>query len=135
MKLQKLNCPNCGFLFISVAVLFVLATSVVFVNDHIASEHNKKMLEEQGYINLVSAGGYELNTRVYGNSENPEYVIVGISGLGCVDTSVTFSNCLEGISENNLIILIDRAGYSFSNVEEVREYIMIYKKIAVIYAY
>lgn len=101
-------------LFISVVVLFVLVTLGVFVNDYIASNHNKKILEEQGYINLVSAGGYELNARVYGDRENPEHIIVGISGLGCTDTSVTFSNCLEGISENNLIILIDRAGYGYS---------------------
>lgn len=111
IKLRK----NIRTILLSGIGILLLIFIVVFGIDRAASARNKRVLEEQGYINLVSVGEYDLNVRIFGKTDNPEHIIVGISGLGCTDTSVTFSNCVQTIAEDNLLVLIDRAGYGYSD--------------------
>ena len=54
---------NIIFVILIIAVIFVL---VVFIFDRYQNSQERALLEKEGYVNLVSAGDYNLNPRIYG---------------------------------------------------------------------
>lgn len=94
--------------------LILLSVLVIFIAHKCMSASEKSRLESEGYINPVSVGDYNLNVYSYGNKDG-KHKIVGISGLGMLNTSVTFKGVTDTVSKDNEIIIIDRAGYGFSD--------------------
>lgn len=94
--------------------LILLSVLVIFIVHICMSASERDRLKKEGYINPVSVGDYSLNVYSYGN-KNGKHKIVGIAGLGMVNTSVTFKGVTDKVSDDNEIIIIDRAGYGFSD--------------------
>lgn len=94
--------------------LIVFLMLISFIIHKVSSANELKMLSEEGYINKVSVGEYELNVDLYGN-ENSEYTFVGLAGMGSNDYAVTVKPLMQKFSDEYRIAVIDRAGYGMSD--------------------
>ncbi len=103
-----------GIAFLCIICAIILAVFICFIVHKCLSASERKLLDRAGLINPVSAGDYNLNAYIYGN-DNPKHTIVGISGLGISDYSVTLGNVCDSLAEENKIVIIDRAGYGISD--------------------
>ena len=102
---------NIIFVILIIAVIFVL---VVFIFDRYQNSQERALLEKEGYVNLVSAGDYNLNARIYGK-ENGKHTIVGLSGMGTSDYAVGIRKITDSLADETKIVVIDRAGYGLSD--------------------
>lgn len=102
---------NIMLVVLIIIVVFVLA---VFIFDKYKKLQEKALLEREGYVNLVSAGDYNLNAYIYGK-EDGEHTIVGLSGMGVSDYAVGLREVTDNLADKNKIVVIDRAGYGFSD--------------------
>ena len=100
--------------------IIVIGMGVMFIVHHNMISNERAMLEDNGYINLVSAGDYNLNVYCYG-ADNPEHTLVGISGLGVNDFSIGMKYSLNGLKQDNRIVFIDRAGYGYSDDTKTKQ--------------
>ena len=103
-----------GIAFLGIICVIILAVLICFIVHKCLSASERKLLDRAGLVNPVSAGDYNLNAYIYGN-DNPKHTIVGISGLGVSDYSVTLGNVCDSLAEENKIAIIDRAGYGISD--------------------
>jgi pimeloyl-ACP methyl ester carboxylesterase len=87
---------------------------VIFAVHKYLSAKEYNMLKAAGYVNPVSVGNYDLNACIYGNEEG-RHTIVGISGMGVNDFAVTVRPFMERFTDENKIVVIDRAGYGMSD--------------------
>ena len=96
---------------LSIAVIFILTVLIVH-KASLSKEYGK--LEKAGYVNKVSVGDYKLNVCTYGN-ENGKHKIVAMSGMNVNDYSVTIRQVTDAVADENLIAIVDRAGYGLSD--------------------
>lgn len=104
----------------------ILFTAGVFIVHRVKSSQELKLLKDGGYYNPVSVGDHSLNVAKFGN-ENGKHTVVGMSGLGMGDYSVTARQMTACLEEDNLVVFVDRAGYGLSgdtNAEMTLEYIV-----------
>ena len=92
-------------------VLFLALTCII---NQILVSKEKQMLTDAGYYHPVSVGEYALNVYAFGNPEG-KHTFVGMSGRGVVDFSVKTGLFMESFSEENRIVVVDRAGYGLSD--------------------
>lgn len=102
---------NIMLVVLIIVVVFLLA---VFIFDKYKKSQERALIEKEGYVNLVSAGDYNLNTYIYGK-EDGEHTIVGLSGMGISDYVVGIREVTDSLADKNKIVVIDRAGYGFSD--------------------
>lgn len=114
MKKLKKVLKVIGKIILILLLIVVLLCLICFVIDKYKNKKELKMLKEAGYVNLVSVGDYKLNVQIYGNV-NSNHTIVGISGQGSTDFSVSISSITEELSNDNKIVIVDRAGYGLSD--------------------
>ncbi|MCR5168032.1 MAG: alpha/beta hydrolase [Oscillospiraceae bacterium] len=100
--------------FLITACVFVLFLSMTFFMNRILSAKEMQMLRDAGYYDPVSVGEYSLNVYEFGN-KNGRHTFVGISGRGVVDLSVRMHRFMDGLADENRIVLVDRAGYGLSD--------------------
>lgn len=98
-------------ILLALLILFVLGA---FIVHRILCAREYDMLEEAGLANPVSAGEYDLNVCIGGN-ENGRHTLVALSGMGVHDYSVALQSVTDRLSDENLIVFIDRAGYGLSD--------------------
>ncbi|MDO5558288.1 MAG: alpha/beta hydrolase [Oscillospiraceae bacterium] len=96
-------------IFLCIAVLFG-----TFIVHKIICVSDKYKLDKEGLANSVSAGDYDLNVSITGNRDG-RYTLVGMAGFGSDDFSVTMQPLTKHLSDDNKIIMIDRAGYGLSD--------------------
>jgi pimeloyl-ACP methyl ester carboxylesterase len=113
MKIVKLLKGICNVLLIIFGTILI-ALLIIFVLHKYLSSKEYNLLNDAGYVNLVWAGDYNLNTCIYGN-EDGKHTIVGISGMGSSDFAVTVKPFMDRFADENKIVVIDRAGYGMSD--------------------
>ncbi len=101
-------------ILIIIPCIIIIFLLISFTVNKILVSKEKQMLKEAGYYNPVSVGDYSLNVYDYGN-KNGEHTFVGISGRGVYDYSVKLSLVTDKFSEDNRIVIVDRAGYGLSD--------------------
>ena len=92
-------------IILSILIIFIF---VNFIVHKIKSKNEYKELKDLGYINLYSAGDYNLNIYRVGN-KNSKYKLIALSGLGVNDYNVEMSFVNKKLKEDYEIIYIDRA--------------------------
>lgn len=97
-----------------IACILVLFLVIVFFVNRILLSQEKQMLTEAGYYNPVSIGDYSLNVHDFGNKKG-KHTFVGISGRGVYDYSVRMELFMDDFTEDNRIVIVDRAGYGLSD--------------------
>ena len=113
MKVKKAF-KKIGRVFLIVFAILLLLWLLIFVGSKIRLKNDKEFLEEKGYCNLVSAGGYSVNVLSYGN-ENGKHRIIAMSGYGIPDSCITMRRMTATFETDNQVIFIDRAGYGISD--------------------
>lgn len=103
-----------GKVLLGLLTAIVVALLIIFAIHKCMSANERKMLEDAGYVNLVSAGDYNLNVCTYGN-EDGKHTIVAISGMGVNYYSLTIRDVTDQVADENKIVIIDRAGYGLSD--------------------
>jgi pimeloyl-ACP methyl ester carboxylesterase len=107
-------------IFLILLGIIMIALLTIFIVHKYLSAKEYNMLEAAGYVNLVSAGDYNLNACIYGN-EAGGHTIVGISGMGCNDFAVTVKPFMDRFADENKIVVIDRAGYGMSDDTKISQ--------------
>lgn len=93
----------------------VLAIIIIMAAFNIVTSYQEKtLLADHGYSRLINVGDYKLNITVSGNPDG-EHRLVGISGLRHGDFAISASKMTDLLSENNQIVIVDRAGYGLSD--------------------
>ena len=93
-------------ILVFLVIVFLLIGLVIFHRCKLAS--GRKIAEQNGYLNLVSAGDYSLNVVRFGN-ENSKQKIVVISGMG-PGFPVEMRRMSEELEKEYEFIYIARAG-------------------------
>ena len=109
LKLKKLG-KILKWTITTLFILLLLGLLIICLTNKILSAKEKKMLEAEGYLNLVSVGDHSLNVYEYGNKQG-KHTLVCISGQGVHDYSVTMSKVTDQLADDNRIVYVDRAGY------------------------
>ena len=97
-----------------ITCILILFLAITFVIHRILLSKEKQILIEAGYYNSVSVGDYSLNVYDFGN-QNGRHTFVGLSGLGVFDYSVRMERLMGDFTEENRIVIVDRAGYGLSD--------------------
>ena len=97
-----------------ITCIFILFLAITFIVHRILLSKEKQMLTEAGYYNPVSIGDYSLNVYDFGNKKG-KHTFVGLSGLGVFDFSVRMERLMGNFTEENRIVIVDRAGYGLSD--------------------
>ena len=97
-----------------ITCIFILFLAITFLINRILLSKEKQMLIEAGYYNPVSIGDYSLNVYDFGNKKG-NHTFVGLSGLGVFDFSVRMERLMGDFTEENRIVIVDRAGYGLSD--------------------
>ena len=113
LKLKKLG-KILKWTITTLFILLLLGLLIICLTNKILSAKEKKMLEAEGYLNLVSVGDHSLNVYEYGNKQG-KHTLVCISGQGVHDYSVTMSKVTDQLADDNRIVYVDRAGYGLSD--------------------
>ena len=103
--MKKLKKWNLGFL--SFILLFLGAT---FIFHRISLEKEQASLTPVGQTVLVN--GHKIN--VYVEGDGPE-TIVFLSGAGIASPILDFKNLTDSLSKNYKIVVVERAGYGYSD--------------------
>ena len=101
-KLKK-----CCLGLLSFILLFLVGT---FIFHRISLEKEKASLTPVGQTVLVN--GHKIN--VYVEGDGPE-TIVFLSGAGIASPILDFKNLTDSLSKNYKIVVVERAGYGYSN--------------------
>ena len=102
--MKKLKKWSLGFL--SFILLFLVGT---FIFHRISLEKEKASLTPVGQTVLVN--GHKIN--VYVEGDGPE-TIVFLSGAGIASPILDFKNLTDSLSKNYKIVVVERAGYGYS---------------------
>lgn len=92
--------------FLSLMLLFLGAT---FFYHRISLQKENKFLTPMGQTVLVN--GHKIN--VYVEGDGPE-TIVFLSGAGIASPLLDFKNLIDSLSKNYKIVVVERAGYGYS---------------------
>ena len=102
--MKKLKKWSLGLL--SFILLFLLAT---FIFHRISLEKEQASLTPVGQQVLVN--GHQMN--VYVEGDGPETIVV-LSGAGIASPILDFKNLTDSLSKNYKIVVVERAGYGYS---------------------
>lgn len=100
-KLKK-----CCLAFLGFILLFLVAT---FIFHRISLEKEQASLTPMGKTVLVN--GHKIN--VYVEGDGPETIVV-LSGAGIASPILDFKNLLDPLSKKFKVVVVERAGYGFS---------------------
>ena len=93
--------------FLSFILLFLLAT---FIFHRISLDKEQASLTPMGQQVLVN--GHQIN--IYVEGDGPETIVV-LSGAGIASPILDFKNLTDSLSKNYKIVVVERAGYGYSD--------------------
>ena len=102
MKILK----KSALVFLSFLILFLVGT---FIFHRISLEKEQASLTPMGKTVLVN--GHQMNVYVQGEGSE---TIVFLSGAGIVSPILDFKNLTDSLSKNYKIVVVERAGYGYS---------------------
>ena len=94
-------------LFLMGAVLVLLLAS--FIYHRLALQREKASLNPMGQ--MVSVNGHDMSVFVKGNGPQ---TLVFLSGAGTASPILDFKDLYDGLSKQNRIVVVERAGYGYS---------------------
>lgn len=101
-------------LLLAAVLLLTAALAGLYGWHHIRLRKEARILESRGYCYAAADGGYALSCFTSGNDAGA-HRIIAISGMGISDASIQYRTMCGSLSEDNLFVCIDRAGYGLSN--------------------
>jgi len=111
-------------IFLVLLILIVLMLIVCFFYQKSAQKKDRELLEKDGFVNLVSAGDYNMNINIFGDGK---YKIIAMPGSGDAEFPAGMKLFSEYLSDDFSLIVVSRPGYGLceeSKKESTTEYIV-----------
>lgn len=100
-----------GRIFLVLLILFVILTIIFACIKKSLRQKNIDILEEDGFVNLVSAGDFDMNVNIFGNGK---YKIVAMPGSWDATLPIEMKKLSGYLSDNISIVAVTRPGYGIS---------------------
>ena len=98
-------------IFLVLLILFVIVTIISFFYQMAARKKDRALLEQDGYVNLVSAGDYLMNINIYGEGKHK---IIAMPGSGDAGFSVDMKKFAEYLGDDVTVVTVSRPGYGLT---------------------
>ena len=100
-----------GKILLVLLILFVIVTIISFFYQMAARKKDRELLEQDGYVNLVSAGDYQMNINIYGDGKHK---IIAMPGSGDAGFSVDMKKFAEYLGDDVTVVAVSRPGYGLT---------------------
>ena len=113
-----------GRIFLVLLMLFVILTIIFACLKKSLRQKNMDILEEDGFVSLVSAGDFDMNVNFFGDGK---YKIVAMPGSWDSAFPIEMKKLSEQLSDDVSIVAVTRPGYGISgetNEDVTTEYIV-----------
>lgn len=100
-----------GWILIVLLILFVILTIICACMKKTLRQKNMDILETDGFVNLVSAGDFDMNVNIFGDGK---YKIIAMPGSGDASAPIDMKKLSEHLSDDISIIAVNRPGYGIS---------------------
>ena len=113
-----------GRIFLVLLILFVILTIIFACLKKSLRQKNMDILEDDGFVNLVSAGDFDMNVNIFGDGK---YKIVAMPGSWDSAFPIEMKKLSEQLSDDVSIVAVTRPGYGISgetNEDVTTEYIV-----------
>jgi len=97
-----------GRIFLVLLILLVLTLIVCFFHQKSAQKKDRELLEKDGFVNLVSAGDYNMNINIFGDGK---YQIIAMPGSGDAEFPAGMKLFSEHLSDDFSLVVVSRPGY------------------------
>ena len=100
-----------GKIFLVLLILFVIVTIISFFYQKVMQKKDRALLEQDGYVNLVSAGDYQMNINSFGEGKHK---IIAMPGSGDSSFSVDMKKFSEYLGDDVTLVVVSRPGYGLT---------------------
>ena len=100
-----------GRILLVILILFVILTIIFACMKKSLRKKNVDILEADGFVDLVSAGDFDMNVNIFGNGK---YKIISMPGSGDAALPVDMKMLSEYLSDDISIVAVTRPGYGIS---------------------
>lgn len=113
-----------GRVFLVILILIILALIVCFCYQKSAQKKDRALLETDGFVNLVSAGDFDMNINIYGDGARK---LIVMPGSGDAEFPAAMKLFSEYLDDDISLVVVSRPGYGLceeTNHEITTEYIV-----------
>ena len=100
-----------GKILLVLLILFAIITFISFFYQKSAQKKDRALLEQDGYVNLVSAGDYEMNINIFGDGKHK---IIAMPGSGDASFSVDMKKFSKYLGDDVTLVAVSRPGYGLT---------------------
>lgn len=100
-----------GWILIVLLILFVILTIICACMKKTLRQKNMDILETDGFVNLVSAGDFDMNVNIFGDGK---YKIIAMPGSGDASAPIDMKMLSEHLCDDISIVAVNRPGYGIS---------------------
>lgn len=104
--------------------MIILALIVCFFYQRSAQKKDRELLEKDGFVNLVSAGDFDMNINIYGDGAHK---IIAMPGSGDAEFPAGMKMFSEYLGDDISLVVVSRPGYGLceeTDHEITTEYIV-----------
>ena len=100
-----------GRILLVLLILFIILSIVCTIWSKSQRKKAVELLEKDGFVNLVSAGDYDMNVNIFGDGK---YKIIAMPGSGDSIFPVDMKKFYEHLSDDVTLVVVSRPGYGVS---------------------
>ena len=104
-----------GRVILAFLIFILLIILICFFYQKSAQKKDRALLEKDGFINLVSAGDYDMNINIYGDGK---YKIIAMPGSGDAEFTVDMKMLKEHLRDDISLVCVSRPGYGLCEETE-----------------
>ena len=97
-----------GTIFLVLLLIIVLALLACFFYQRSSQKKDRALLMKDGFVNLISAGSFDMNMNIYGDGK---YKVIAMPGSGDAAFTVDMKMLSEHLSDDISLIVTPRPGY------------------------
>ena len=110
-KPKKRVLKAIGKILLVLLILFVIITVISFFYKKAMQKKDRALLEQDGYVNLVSAGDYDMNIKIFGEGKHK---IIAMPGSGDAAFTVDMKKFSAYLGDDVSLVVVSRPGYGLT---------------------
>ena len=100
-----------GRIFLILLIMLIILLIVCFFYQRSAQKRDRELLKKDGFVNLVSAGDYDMNINIYGDGK---YNVIAMPGSGDAEFPAGMKLFSEYLDDDIRLVVTSRPGYGLS---------------------
>ena len=100
-----------GWILLILLILFVILTIIFACMKKSLRQKNMDILEADGFVNLVSAGDFDMNVNIFGDGK---YKIIAMPASWDSTLPISMKQLSEHLSDDISVVAVTRPGYGIS---------------------